>query len=91
MAATDLNLTQSAVSHQIRRLEEQLGLPLFIPHNRELVLTREAQDYLPVVRSAFEEQRPATEKLRRADRDGLLTRLRGFTCLQRHFRADGGR
>jgi LysR family glycine cleavage system transcriptional activator len=73
MAATDLNLTQSAVSHQIRRLEEQLGLPLFIPHNRELVLTREAQDYLPFVRSAFEEQRPATEKLRRADRDGLLT------------------
>jgi LysR family glycine cleavage system transcriptional activator len=40
MAAAKLNLTQSAVSHQIRRLEEQLGLPLFIRHNRELVLTR---------------------------------------------------
>jgi LysR family glycine cleavage system transcriptional activator len=73
LAAAELNVTQTAISHQIRRLEEQLGLPLFIRHNRALILTQEAQDYLPSIRSAFEELRRATEKLRRADRDGLLT------------------
>jgi LysR family glycine cleavage system transcriptional activator len=48
-------------------------LPLFIRHNRTLILTREAQDYLPSIRSAFEELRRATKKLRRPERDGLLT------------------
>ena len=53
LAAAELNVTQTAVSHQIRRLEEQLGLKLFIRRNRALELTREAQDYLPAIRSAF--------------------------------------
>jgi LysR family glycine cleavage system transcriptional activator len=73
LAAAELNVTQTAVSHQIRRLEEQLGMPLFIRRNRGLVLTQEAQDYLPSIRSAFEDLRRATARLRRSNRDGLLT------------------
>jgi LysR family transcriptional regulator, glycine cleavage system transcriptional activator len=73
LAAAELNVTQTAISHQIRRLEEQLGIPLFIRRNRGLALTREAQDYLPAIRSAFEDLRRATDRLRRANRDGLLT------------------
>ena len=73
LAAAELHVTQTAISHQIRRLEEQLGIPLFIRHNRKLLLTPEAQDYLPSIRSAFEELRRATERMRRSDRDGLLT------------------
>ncbi|MFL5287665.1 MAG: transcriptional regulator GcvA [Rhodopila sp.] len=72
-AAAELNVTQTAISHQIRRLEEQLGMPLFIRQHRALVLTREAQDYLPSIRSAFEDLRRATQRLRRFDHDGLLT------------------
>jgi LysR family transcriptional regulator, glycine cleavage system transcriptional activator len=72
-AANELNVTQTAVSHQIRRLEEQLGMTLFIRQNRALSLTREAQDYLPSIRSAFEDLRRATAKLRRADQEGRLT------------------
>src|ERR1700753_621754 len=72
-AADELNVTQTAISHQIRRLEEQLGLPLFIRQHRALILTREAQDYLPSIRSAFEDLRRATQRLRRFDHDGLLT------------------
>ncbi len=34
-AAAELNVTQTAISHQIRRLEEQLGLTLFIRRNRD--------------------------------------------------------
>ena len=72
-AADELNVTQTAISHQIRRLEEQLGMALFVRHNRALELTREAQDYLPSVRGAFDDLRRATARLRRTDRDGPLT------------------
>jgi LysR family glycine cleavage system transcriptional activator len=72
-AAAELNVTQTAISHQIRRLEEQLGLTLFVRRNRALSLTREAQDYLPAIRTAFEELRRATEKLRRPDHEAVLT------------------
>jgi LysR family glycine cleavage system transcriptional activator len=72
-AADELNVTQTAISHQIRRLEEQLGMTLFIRQNRKLHLTRDAQDYLPSIRSAFEDLRRATAKLRRTDQEGRLT------------------
>lgn len=72
-AAAELNVTQTAISHQIRRLEEQLGMKLFLRRNRSLALTREAQDYLPSIRSAFEDLRRATARLRQRDREGLLT------------------
>ena len=72
-AAAELNVTQTAISHQIRRLEEQLGIRLFLRRNRALLLTREGQAYLPEVRAAFEDLRRATERLRRPEREGLLT------------------
>lgn len=71
-AAAELNVTQTAVSHQIRRLEEQLGLRLFVRQNRALQLTREAQEYLPAVRAAFEDLRRATDRLRQRQRNDVL-------------------
>lgn len=38
-ASEKLNLTQSAVSHQMKALEEELGVPLFIRAKRGVVLT----------------------------------------------------
>ncbi len=73
LAAAELNVTQTAVSHQIRRLEDQLGIKLFVRQNRGLTLTREAQDYLPAVRAAFEDLRRATERLRRSEHEERLT------------------
>ena len=52
-AARDLNMTQSAVSQQIKSLEAHLGRPLFHRHPRALVLTESGITYLPVVREAF--------------------------------------
>src|SRR5262249_14417261 len=71
-AAAELNVTQTAVSHQIRRLEEQLGLRLFERGQRALRLTREAQQYLPAVRAAFADLRLATERLLYADSATVL-------------------
>jgi LysR family transcriptional regulator, glycine cleavage system transcriptional activator len=71
-AAAELNVTQTAISHQIRRLEAQLGLRLFLRKNRALALTAEAQEYLPAVRAAFDDIRLATERLLRPGRGQLL-------------------
>jgi DNA-binding transcriptional LysR family regulator len=45
-AAERLHLTQSAVSHQIRRLEDQIGTPLFIRTTRKLALTEDGEEFL---------------------------------------------
>lgn len=73
LAASELNVTQTAISHQIRRLEEELGIQLFIRQNRALALTPEARDYLPGVRAAFNDLRLATDRLLRKDDDKVLT------------------
>jgi LysR family glycine cleavage system transcriptional activator len=72
-AAAELNVTQTAISHQIRRLEEELGIRLFVRQNRALALTPEARDYLPGVRAAFNDLRLATDRLKRRDSDHVLT------------------
>ena len=72
-AATELNVTQTAISHQIRRLEEELGIRLFVRQNRSLALTPEARDYLPGIRAAFNDLRLATDRLTRKDNDHVLT------------------
>lgn len=53
-AASALFITQSAVSRQIRQLEEQLGVPLFIRHARGIELSRAGQQLLPSVEQAFD-------------------------------------
>ncbi|MFT4118580.1 transcriptional regulator GcvA [Bradyrhizobium sp.] len=73
LAAAELNVTQTAISHQIRRLEEELGIRLFVRQNRALALTPEARDYLPGVRAAFNDLRLATDRLLRRDDDKVLT------------------
>ena len=73
LAASELNVTQTAISHQIRRLEEELGIRLFIRQNRALALTPEARDYLPGVRAAFNDLRLATDRLLRKEDDKVLT------------------
>jgi LysR family glycine cleavage system transcriptional activator len=72
-AAAELNVTQTAISHQIKRLEEELGIRLFVRQNRALSLTPEAKEYLPGIRAAFNDLRLATDRLLRRDDDHVLT------------------
>jgi len=72
-AAAELNVTQTAISHQIKRLEEELGIRLFIRQNRALTLTPAAKEYLPGIRAAFNDLRLATDRLLRRDDDHVLT------------------
>ncbi|WP_425070201.1 LysR substrate-binding domain-containing protein [Sagittula sp. S175] len=52
--AEEMNLTQSAVSRQLKTLEEQLGAPLFLRDRRALRLTPQAESFAEVVRDALE-------------------------------------
>ena len=72
-AASELNVTQTAISHQIKRLEQELGVRLFIRQNRALALTAQASEYLPGVRAAFNDLRLATDRLLRREDDHVLT------------------
>lgn len=73
LAAAELNVTQTAISHQIRRLEEELGIRLFVRQNRALSLTPEAKEYLPGIRAAFNDLRLAADRLLRKDDGNVLT------------------
>lgn len=67
-ASDELNVTQSAVSHQVKALEAWLGFPLFRRRNRAIELTGDGTAYLPALSEAFDALGGATERLR-AGRD----------------------
>jgi LysR family transcriptional regulator of beta-lactamase len=52
-AGLELRVTQAAVSHQVKTLEEILGVPLFRRLPRGLALTEEGEALLPVLTDAF--------------------------------------
>ncbi|WNF48607.1 LysR substrate-binding domain-containing protein [Pseudomonas sp. SG20056] len=63
-AAAELCVTDSAVSHQIRQLEEQLGTVLFAREGRQVVPTPAARRLLQRLQQAFELIGEACDELR---------------------------
>ena len=53
LAAEELSVTPTAISHQIRGLEDDLGVPLFRRLTRALELTPEGEAMLPKLREAM--------------------------------------
>lgn len=53
-AAKELNVTQAAVSHQIKVIEEFLEVSLFIRYPRRIVLTEQGKALLPNITDAFD-------------------------------------
>ncbi len=66
-AATELCVTPTAVSHQIKQLEEFLGVELFHRRTRSLELTPEGVAILPKVSEGMECFAAAVERIRRPD------------------------
>jgi DNA-binding transcriptional LysR family regulator len=71
-AATRLNLTQSAVSAHLRRLEEQAGAPLVTRTTRSLTLTPDGEVLLGYARAILALNRDARERLNRSADAGLV-------------------
>jgi LysR family glycine cleavage system transcriptional activator len=61
-AAAELNLTQGAVSRQIRQLEDQLGAQLFRRVRQRVVLTEAGRGYLLDVRRTLDHLEVATQR-----------------------------
>ena len=92
-AAKELFVTQAAVSHQIRSLENHLGVKLFHRINRKIILSKEGQKLLPSVVSGLQGISDSLEDIRNYDSDDdlivgvgssfsanwLVHRLGGFT------------
>jgi LysR family glycine cleavage system transcriptional activator len=72
-AASELNVTASAVSLQIRQLEDELGLKLFDRTPKGLALTAAGSRVLPDVNSAFEKLRTTFSTLNDEAGGAMLT------------------
>jgi LysR family glycine cleavage system transcriptional activator len=80
-AADELAVTPAALSHQIRGLEERLGLQLFRRRARGIELTEAAQLIYPGIHAAFEAMAGALQRLERIKLDTVLvvSTTPGFT------------
>src|ERR1700749_3533768 len=72
-AAEELNVTQGAVSHQVKALEDTLGLKLFNRERQRLILTEAGPGSLPVIRDALDRIALGTERLLKRQSSGALT------------------
>jgi len=72
-AASELGITRSAISHQIKLLEERLGLSLFRRDARRAELTTAGQAYFPTIRDAFDQIEAHTRAVRPSAVDNELT------------------
>jgi LysR family glycine cleavage system transcriptional activator len=73
LAAKELNLTQAAVSKQIKLLEEHLREPLFVRKTRRIELTKSGEAYVPKLRDAFERMEAGTREVFGQRRTSTLT------------------
>ncbi|MGB1239584.1 MAG: LysR substrate-binding domain-containing protein [Pseudomonadales bacterium] len=71
-AASELNLTQAAISQQIKALESQLGVALFKRLPRGLELTEAGKAYIPVVHESIERMVVATDEIFGQNRNRAL-------------------
>lgn len=72
-AAEELNVTPAAISHQIKGLEADIGMPLFRRLNRSLLLTDAGQLLLPDIRDGFQSFHRAMDRLRAQSNENVLT------------------
>ncbi|MGE4336142.1 MAG: LysR substrate-binding domain-containing protein [Pigmentiphaga sp.] len=71
-AAVELSLTQSAVSRQIRSLEETLGAPLFLRERQRVQLTHAGERYASAIRDALQAVAGATMSFQANPQGGVL-------------------
>lgn len=71
-AASELFVTQAAISHQVKALEQDIGRQLFHRHGREVSLTEEARRYLAEITPALDQIAEATAALKATGIAGTL-------------------
>lgn len=72
-AAEELNVSQSAISHQVKALEDYLGITLFVRKTRGVELTRKGKLYYPILRNAFDSIAEGTQMILGEESVAILT------------------
>ena len=72
-AAAELHVTPAAISHQVKALEEWLGVPLFRRLNRQVLLTDAGQTCFKGLRDGFDRLATTVEKVRGRAGEAPLT------------------
>jgi LysR family glycine cleavage system transcriptional activator len=72
VAADELCVTQSAISHQVKILEEFLEAPLFIRRPQSVELTLRGSEYLEMISHLMDGIESATQKVKGASYEELL-------------------
>jgi LysR family transcriptional regulator, regulator for metE and metH len=88
LAGNRLHLTQSALSHQLRDAEEQLGVPLFERRNRRMALTAAGERLLQSARTVLEELARAEKEIQECNGNGAakgVLRLSTECCTVYHW------
>lgn len=80
-AAAELGVTPTAVSHQIRNLEDQIGVALFVRGTRKVDLTAAGQTLLEATGPAFRRIGAALEEIGSARQTLTLTTTPAFAAL----------
>ncbi|MBN9478278.1 MAG: hypothetical protein ABS43_09290 [Bordetella sp. SCN 67-23] len=76
-AANELHLTQAAISHQIRSLEDRLGTALFVRAKGRISLTTPGSEYLEAVSGLLVELSTATDRVSQGGNEHTLS----ISCL----------
>ncbi len=71
-AAEEVHVTPGAISHQVRALEEDLGLQLFTRHGKRISITETGQRFAATIRKSLTEIAVAAEHLRSLNRQQRL-------------------
>jgi LysR family glycine cleavage system transcriptional activator len=71
-ASDELGVTPSALSHQVRQLEDRLGVKLFERLNRAIRLTETGERIFPALRDGFDRLADAMDRVRPPSPDDLL-------------------
>jgi LysR family glycine cleavage system transcriptional activator len=80
-AATELHITPTAVSHQIRKLEDFLGYQLFIRLTREIELTEKGQQLADVSQRIFSDLRRTLDDITSEDKQITVTTTVAFASM----------
>ncbi|MCX4191219.1 LysR family transcriptional regulator [Methylophaga sp. OBS1] len=80
-AATELHITPTAVSHQMRKLEEVLGQTLFIRLTREIQLTEKGQQLADVSQRIFSELTRTLDDITSEDKQITVTTTVAFASM----------
>lgn len=72
-AAEEVHVTHGAISHQVRALEEELGVALFTRHGKRIAITAEGERFAAILREALGDIAAAADALRAEAKQTRLT------------------